>query len=63
MKTLEEISEIARSIAWSASDILQSYYRQDSNSPNLDIREQKDGPLLRLMSLSILTFSTNCSRL
>lgn len=45
MKTLEEISEIARSIAWSASDILQSYYRQDSNTPNLDIQEKKDGPV------------------
>lgn len=45
MKTLEEISEIVRSIAWSASDILQSYYRQDANTPNLDIQEQKDGPV------------------
>jgi 3'(2'), 5'-bisphosphate nucleotidase len=45
MKNLEELSEIVRSIAWSASDILQSYYRQDSQSPNLDIQEQKDGPV------------------
>jgi len=45
MKNIEELSEIARSIAGRASDILQSYYRQDSNTPNLDIQEQKDGPV------------------
>jgi 3'(2'), 5'-bisphosphate nucleotidase len=45
MKTLEEISEISRSIAWGAADILQSYYRRDANTPNLDIQEQKDGPV------------------
>ena len=45
MKNLEELSEIARSIAWSASDILQSYYRPDSHTPNLDIQEKKDGPV------------------
>ena len=45
MKTLEQLSEISRSIAWSASDILQSYYRQDSHTPNLDIQEKKDGPV------------------
>lgn len=45
MKKLEEISEISRSIAWGAADILQSYYRPDANTPNLDIQEQKDGPV------------------
>ena len=45
MKNLEELSEIVRTIAWSASDILQSYYRQDSQTPNLDIQEKKDGPV------------------
>jgi 3'(2'), 5'-bisphosphate nucleotidase len=45
MKTLEEISEITRSIAWSAADILRSYYRPDANTPNLDIKEHKDGPV------------------
>jgi 3'(2'), 5'-bisphosphate nucleotidase len=45
MKNIEELSEISRSIAGRASDILQSYYRQDSNTPNLDIQEQKDGPV------------------
>lgn len=45
MKNLEELSQIVRSIAWGASDILQSYYRQDSQTPNLDIQEQKDGPV------------------
>ncbi|MBE9092563.1 3'(2'),5'-bisphosphate nucleotidase CysQ [Tychonema sp. LEGE 07203] len=45
MKNLEELSEIARAVAWGATDILQSYYRQDSETPNLDIREKKDGPV------------------
>jgi 3'(2'), 5'-bisphosphate nucleotidase len=45
MKTLEEISEITRSIAWGAADILKSYYRQDTNTLNLNIQEQKDGPV------------------
>jgi 3'(2'), 5'-bisphosphate nucleotidase len=45
MKSLEELSEITRSIAWGAADILQSYYRPDANAPNLDIQEQKDGPV------------------
>jgi 3'(2'), 5'-bisphosphate nucleotidase len=45
MKTLEEISEITRSIAWGAADILRSYYRPDANTPNLDIKEHKDGPV------------------
>ena len=45
MKNIEELSEISRSIAHRASDILQSYYRQDSHTPNLDIQEQKDGPV------------------
>ena len=45
MKNIEELSEIVRSIAWSASDILQSYYSEDSNTPNLDIQEKKDGPV------------------
>jgi 3'(2'), 5'-bisphosphate nucleotidase len=45
MKNLEELSQIVRTIAWGASDILQSYYRQDSQTPKLDIQEQKDGPV------------------
>ncbi|MGB3266441.1 MAG: inositol monophosphatase family protein [Microcoleus sp.] len=45
MKTIEELSEIARAAAWGAADILQSYYRQDSETPNLDIQEKKDGPV------------------
>ena len=45
MKNLEELSEIARSAAWNAADILQSYYRRDSHSLNLDIQENKDGPV------------------
>ncbi|MEG4805019.1 inositol monophosphatase family protein [Microcoleus sp. ARI1-B5] len=45
MKNLEELSEIAQAAAWGAADILQSYYRPDSNTPNLDIQEKKDGPV------------------
>jgi 3'(2'), 5'-bisphosphate nucleotidase len=45
MKNLEELSEIAQAAAWGATDILQSYYRPDANTPNLDIQEQKDGPV------------------
>ncbi len=45
MKNLEELSEIAQAAAWGAADILQSYYRPDANTPNLDIQEQKDGPV------------------
>ena len=45
MKSLEELSEISQKVAWGAADILQSYYRPDSNTPNLDIQEQKDGPV------------------
>ncbi|MCC3435631.1 MULTISPECIES: inositol monophosphatase family protein [unclassified Microcoleus] len=45
MKNLEQLSEIAQAAAWGAADILQSYYRPDANTPNLDIQEQKDGPV------------------
>jgi len=45
MKNLEELSEIAQAAAWGAADILQSYYRPDANTPNLDIQEKKDGPV------------------
>ncbi|MBE9122229.1 3'(2'),5'-bisphosphate nucleotidase CysQ [Tychonema sp. LEGE 07199] len=45
MKNFEELSEIARAAAWGATDILQSYYRPDSQTPNLDIQEKKDGPV------------------
>ena len=46
MKNLEELSEIAQAAAWGAADILQCYYRPDSQqSPSLDIQEKKDGPV------------------
>lgn len=45
MKNLEQLSEIARSTAWKAADILQSYYHPNAATPSLDIQEQKDGPV------------------
>ncbi|MDF0553223.1 3'(2'),5'-bisphosphate nucleotidase CysQ [Kamptonema sp. UHCC 0994] len=45
MKTLEELSAIARSVGWGAADILQSYYRGDPNTDELNIQEKSDGPV------------------
>ena len=42
---LEEISAIARQIAWGAADILRSYYRGETDSGNLNIQNKKDGPV------------------
>jgi 3'(2'), 5'-bisphosphate nucleotidase len=45
MKTLDELVNIARSVAWGAADILQSYYRGDPNTGALNVQEKKDGPV------------------
>jgi len=42
---LEEILTLARSVAWGAASILQSYYRGNSNDGNLEIQNKKDGPV------------------
>jgi 3'(2'), 5'-bisphosphate nucleotidase len=42
---LEEILAIARRVAWGATDILRSFYRGNSNNGDLEIQEQKDGPV------------------
>jgi 3'(2'), 5'-bisphosphate nucleotidase len=42
---LEEIVAIARSVGWGAADILRSYYRGHAKDSNLDIQENKDGPV------------------
>ena len=42
---LAEIMEIARSIAWGASDILSSFYHGQDD--DLDIKDKKDGPVTK----------------
>ena len=42
---LQEITEIACSIAWGASDILLSYYHSKENDKDLDVKDKKDGPV------------------
>ena len=42
---LIEIMEIARSVAWGASDILSSYYHSLGEYKDLDVKEKKDGPV------------------
>jgi 3'(2'), 5'-bisphosphate nucleotidase len=42
---LEEIVAIARSAGWGAANILRSFYRGTSNGGDLEINEQKDGPV------------------
>lgn len=42
---LEEIVAIARSVGWGAADILQSYYRGDRSSDDLEVENKKDGPV------------------
>lgn len=42
---LDEISAIARAIAWGASDILRSYYRGEPTTGTLDIQEKTGGPV------------------
>ena len=42
---LQEIMEIARSVAWGAADILSSYYNSQGDDKNLDIKDKKDGPV------------------
>ncbi|HEY9691973.1 MAG TPA: inositol monophosphatase family protein [Oculatellaceae cyanobacterium] len=42
---LDEISAIARSIAWGASDILRSFYRGEPSTGKLDIQEKTGGPV------------------
>ncbi len=37
--------EIARSVAWGASDILSSYYHSLGEYKDLDVKEKKDGPV------------------
>ena len=40
---LKEIAEIACSVAWGASDILSSYY--NNQSKDLNVKDKKDGPV------------------
>lgn len=42
---LEEIVAIARSVGWGAADILQSYYRGDRSTDDLEVENKKDGPV------------------
>lgn len=42
---LEEILALTRSVGWGAADILQSYYRGDPTTGNLDIQDKKEGPV------------------
>ena len=42
---LEETLAIARAVGWGAADILRSYYRGESNSGNLEIKDEGDGPV------------------
>lgn len=42
---LNKILEIARPIAWGASDILRSYYRGEPKTGDLKVDEKKDGPV------------------
>ncbi|PSB05099.1 3'(2'),5'-bisphosphate nucleotidase CysQ family protein [Merismopedia glauca] len=42
---LQNILEIARPIAWGASDILRSYYRGEPKTGDLNIEEKKGGPV------------------
>ncbi|WP_049858541.1 3'(2'),5'-bisphosphate nucleotidase CysQ family protein [Gloeothece citriformis] len=43
---LEEITQVLRSVAWGASDILQSYYRGEDPDKKLNVQEdKKDGPV------------------
>ena len=42
---LQEVMEIARSVAWGAADILSSYYHSQGDDKNLDIKDKKDGPV------------------
>lgn len=41
----EEILPLVRSVGWGAADILQSFYRGDPNTGDLNIQEKKDGPV------------------
>jgi 3'(2'), 5'-bisphosphate nucleotidase len=42
---LEEILAIARSVGWGAANILRSFYRGNSNNGDLEIQNEKDGPV------------------
>jgi 3'(2'), 5'-bisphosphate nucleotidase len=42
---LHNILEIARPIAWGASDILRSYYRGEPKTGDLNVEEKKGGPV------------------
>lgn len=44
-ETFAEILPLVRSVGWGAADILQSFYRGDPNTGDLDIQEKKDGPV------------------
>lgn len=42
---LEEIVAIAREAGWDAAKVLRSYYRGNANGGNLEIEENKEGPV------------------
>lgn len=44
-ENLAEITAIARTIAWGASDILRSYYRGEAGRDELAVQETKKGPV------------------
>lgn len=46
-KSLAEILEIARNVAWGASDILSAYYNGKNLQQELETEEDKDGPVTK----------------
>ena len=44
-ESLEEITAIACTVAWGASDILRSYYRGEGGKEDLQVQETKKGPV------------------